>query len=507
MMLWAIQVMSKKISIDNFLMMNPSQPEFSQKNQHYLISGANPTYYNDIGGVQEEQVAPLIASNKFSLAYIPDGGHGSVGTQHITSLIPSTAYSTSSSRISAYGIDATGYVFGYQIVNQVISDFGAVISGISSPYNILNCFANVIIAIVYTGIPGIYYSVGGTSWTSMYPVVLSGGTGGLGQRYMENFGAYCMISDGLTSVTTMSKVKKLDSSFNYTTGIDLGNGWTVNGMRNFNDKYIAIAGSLSYSSNYLFLWDGSQDEPNYSMKMDGNYLDMIVIDGVLYVAVALNGTNETAIFYLKGTQLVKLMTPQISKMGAGDKAILFNFGSKLGINLSSTDLMVYGDSAVGKEEFVLTTGTNYTHFCITLEGYLLTIGYSDYLPYYYNITSTNYNPIKYVSQWIPVHNLSGIDVWYDTPPQTANDFIDITLDGQGEDIITGASSVHLIPPVAGETHTLSMNTTLTNWRTRVDVQGFAGDLARITLTTTVGQTGGGADDWRPIIRGLDLITN
>ena len=42
--------------------MRPEVPEFSAKNQHYLIAGANPTYYLDTAGTQEEQVAPLSAS-------------------------------------------------------------------------------------------------------------------------------------------------------------------------------------------------------------------------------------------------------------------------------------------------------------------------------------------------------------------------------------------------------------------------------------------------------------
>src|ERR1035437_10093195 len=57
--------MSKKITLQNFLKMSPDIPQYTDANQHYLLSGVNPTYYNDGVGTQEEQIAPLIASCKW----------------------------------------------------------------------------------------------------------------------------------------------------------------------------------------------------------------------------------------------------------------------------------------------------------------------------------------------------------------------------------------------------------------------------------------------------------
>ena len=492
----------KKISLNNFLKMSPEAPQYTDKNQHYLISGANPTYYNDISGVQEEQIAPLIASNVWQLAYLNDGGHGSVGSSHITSLIPNPL--VGSPLNDAFGIDIYGNIFMYSIYNNSCTNYGAVISGINSGDNAIHGFAGLIIAIVYTSAPFIYSSSSGSSgtWTSLYPVALSGGANGIGQRYMEQMGQFLYISDGLDSSHTMSQVKLLSASFVYIAGIDLGIGWTITGIRNFNDKYMAItANNANFSGDYLFLWNGQAGvDPQYKAKIEGQYIDMAIVNSILYVAVRVSGTGnsatigKTAIFYLKNNQLVPLLTPQISLLssGYGDNGVLFNFSSKLGMNLVSKDLMIYGDSEIGKEEFVLSTGRDFNKFCVTANGYLLAVDYYTFSPYYYNLSSTTFNQISYKSHWIPVKNLQGLDIWYDAPPSITGDKISVTIYADGENIITGTQTIVLadITP----THYLNKK------RTRLDVVGFAGDRCKIVLTTTQTST------FRPIIRGIDLIT-
>jgi hypothetical protein len=52
---------SRNIFLENFLRMIPQVPEYSDKNQHALIAGADPIYYLD-ESVQEEQIAPMAAS-------------------------------------------------------------------------------------------------------------------------------------------------------------------------------------------------------------------------------------------------------------------------------------------------------------------------------------------------------------------------------------------------------------------------------------------------------------
>ena len=295
-----------------------------------------------------------------------------------------------------------------------------------------------------------------------------------------------------------SKIAKIDGSFSTpTTGIDLGVGWTINGMRNLNDKYLAIAGSSgNFNNNYLFLWDGVSSRYNYSTKMAGKYIDMKVVEGVLYVAIWVIGSGngspgKTVIYYLKGTQLVPVITPQISRMTQqGDKGGFVNIGNRIGLNLDSKDLLLYGKSEVGTEEFVLSNGIQFFKFSETYNGYALGgVGTS---LYWYDYTSTTFNQILYKTQWIPIQNLSRIDVFYDTPPQLGTDAINLTIYGKGENIASGNSTTTL--------QSITPTNYLNKTRTSLDVLGFTGDKIMITLATTNSGT------WRPIIRQLDLIT-
>jgi hypothetical protein len=475
--------MSKKIPIENFLKMSPDVPQYSDKNQHYLISGVNPTYYLDVVGGQEEQVAPLIASNiwqPFAQQFLNNG----------IDITPSN-----DSTYEFYAIDAISKIYGG------VFTFGGNLAIFSQPSG-----GNETVGIgtgrvqVYNGQLLVITNPATSNKIYKAPVPLSSSTwsnfangylsGTFDPHYMENFLNFCMITN------QNSKVEKIDGSFSTPTpGIDLGTGWSIKGLKNFNDKYLAIAGANgNFNSNYLFLWNGIDSRYNYSMKMAGKFVDMRVIDGILYVAVDIGNVTKTntVIFYLKGTQLVPLINPQISKITtASDKGALFDFGNRLGLNLDSNDLLIYAKKDIGTEEFVLSTGQVYYKFLNSYNGYLLGIDGSTHL-FFYDFTSTTFNQISYASQWIAVKNLQGLDIWYDSPPQSGTDKISVTVYGDGQDIIAGTQTITL--------DDITPTNQLNKKRTRLDVKGFAGDKCKIVLTTT--NTG----SWRPIIRGIDLIT-
>lgn len=482
-----IQCHNMKISLNNFLRMNPEVPQYSTTNQHYLLSGVNPTYYNDVPGIQEEQLAPLAASSKWF-----DMGGGSFVFGSPTSDITDSTEGT----YSAYSIDNNSEVYGIDIFTNNVVPLGYPSGSIETSFaQKLKCYNNKLLAITKTTTsPNMWkMDLPSGSWSSFGTISAND------EHFLENFLEYCMVSD------SYSKVKKIDASFSILTGIDLGTGWTIKGMKNLNDKYLAVVGANgNFTNNFLFLWNGRDDRYNYSVKIPGKYIDMKVIDGVLYVAIWANGTGngtntgKTALYSLNGTRLTQIMIPQVSAIttSTGQKGAIFNFMNKVGLRLDSTELMVYAKTIAGIEEFVLSRDINFNKFIETYDGYLLgtapVTGQATGTCYWYNAQSTSYHNISYKSQWIPLPtNATGLDIVYDTPPQSGSDAINVTVYGKGENIISGNSTTVL--------NSITASSVLNTTRTRLDLQGFTGDKIMVQLTT-VNTT------WRPIIREINIIT-
>ena len=218
--------------------------------------------------------------------------------------------------------------------------------------------------------------------------------------------------------------------------------------------------------------------------------------------------GKTVLYYLAGTVLKKVFTTQIATIynspvdGAGGNApvscALFDFKNYTGIHLNTTNgltdsLLIKGSDEMGKLEFIHSYGRRME---VITPGYDGNLFASQYIPsgssvVYYLPTSGTYQNISYNSQWIPVRNLQAIDVYYDTPPQSGTDAINVTIYGRGEDIITGTSTT----PLTSITPTSFLN----NKRTRLDVAGFVGDEVMVNVVT-VNST------WQPIIRKIVLIT-
>jgi hypothetical protein len=341
------------------------------------------------------------------------------------------------------------------------------------------------------------------SWTNFGTI-----TTGVGVHIMEPFLDFIALKDGDASYTQGGLVKKIDvTAFTISSGIDLGAGFGVMQMRNYNNKYLAIAGGKigvagadsGYTQNYIFLWDGISSRYNYSVKVPGKFIDMKVVDSVLYVAVQV-ASKKTCIYYLYGTRLIKSFTTQISTISqtvnTPVSGALFNFKNYLGVRLADTSdftapLLINGKDEVGEIEFIYSSGKQFEQFCVGYDGNIYTSEYkSDIGNIYYLPTTGIYQQISYLSQWIPVKNLSGIDIYYDAPPTLAADSINVTIYGRGEDIISGSSTTALTA--------ITSTAYLTTSRTRLDIQGFTGDKIKIKLTTT-------NTTFKPIIRKISLI--
>ena len=292
----------------------------------------------------------------------------------------------------------------------------------------------------------------------------------------------------------------------------MGAGWGILGLTNYNNKYLAIAvaqnlststGTSGYAQNYLRLWDGTSTEPNYSIKISGQFLGMKVIECVLYVAVQVS-TTKTKLYYLDNTTLKVVSEQQYSMISTLTYSpvdhCIFSYLNNIGLRLNGSSdfnypLMILDEQR--KSSFIISSGLTFDQFCVGFDGVLYgsvyngnTIG--DVYCYLQTPSVPPYNNILYRSQWIPVQNLQAIDIYYDTPPQSGTDAINITIYGRGEDILAGSSTTTL--------QSITPTVFLNQKRTRLDVKGFTGDEVMVQLSTV--NTG----NWRAIIRKIILIT-
>lgn len=475
-----------QVKLQNFLKMSPDAPQYSDKTQHYYMSGVNPTYYLDTPGIQEEQIAPLIASVAWTKAPLAPAFNLS-----IDDIVPSN-----NNTYDAYAIGSDSETYGINAGSLTVTQFGFPSGSSQSSGNHRTAiFANNMIVSVD--------GIGGAGNAELYRMATPGGGGWTGitslsgsLHHLETFSKWCMVSSG-------SKIDKLETSFSstLTPGLDFGTGWSVLDMKNYNDQYLVSAvtqGNFDYT--YLSLWDGIQNFSNAKVRVPGKFLGMKVINGVLNVAVLENGGSgtqiRTSIYYLKNTTLVLKMTPVVSPIivPVTNQHCLFNFSNKLGILLLNTDCLTYGSRNNGLEEFVISTGIAFDHFSETSGGLLIGTAFNGTNTdlYVYIPTQTTYNPINYISEWIPVNNPTVIDIIYDSPPQSNTDAINVTVTGKGEDIITAETQ---IIPLQSITSTNKLNLR----RTRLDLQGFTGSLLMINLTTV------NNGSWRPIIRAINPI--
>ena len=106
--------------IKNFQKHTPDVPQYSDRNQNYLIAGANPTYYMDTSGTQEEQFAPLAASARWTtLSLTLDGNvvHMISSTDSTQSVYLVTDTTHVYSIDTSYALHDLGYPTGASISN------------------------------------------------------------------------------------------------------------------------------------------------------------------------------------------------------------------------------------------------------------------------------------------------------------------------------------------------------------------------------------------------------
>ena len=496
---------SNNFTIDNFLRMSPQIPQAGAQNTNYLIANADPLSYL-ANNLQEEQVAPLSAAGYFlPVSY---SGSGAI-SGNIIEMIDGGG--------SGWDVIATAddfTVYGFSNATGKTSKLfylGAPPVGSGGDGSAKIAIFNGNIVWTYYG-QDYYYTnyLSGSSWTKKTAAFTSTNR----VKYLEPFFKWLMVSDG-------SNVMKIDSTWVMTNGLSLGSQWDIMKLTNFNDKYLAIAATTNQgtsNNNYLYLWDGSSVVSNYSMKIPGMFQDMYVSKGVLYVLVQ-ERYGQSALYYLSGTILRRVQSIQIDYISLATYSngivygtVLSEYSGMLCIRLGSKGIMLTGQLDAGQVEYLIY---DYSSSIYGVSGVATkvinaglgllymsvgkNIGY--YIPYSGSgNTSTCIKNINYQSQWIPVRNLSGIDIWYETPPKVSGDAITLTVYGKGENLITNGSQTINCPPIV-------YNAIDSQQRTRVDLRDistgeqFAGDQVMVKLTTTLGTN----STWYPIIRSINLI--
>ena len=326
-------------------------------------------------------------------------------------------------------------------------------------------------------------------------------------RPMCNFLDFMAFPDMLLAGASANKVMrvlyKTDTSNTVSLCFDLGNGFNITHLENYNNRYLAIGAvrlsdttltdSFTYALNskdyFVFLWDGIAARYSVSIKVPGAIVDMKSIGDQCYLVVR-ERTNQFALYKILGSGLKRLISIAVDsvKVGTGgisnrQGATLFEHNGMVGINLLTKGQYIYSET---NGKYILSSTNN---DIITSVG-SSTLLYATAGAFVYAYGTTIPTPITYKSQWIPVKNLSSIKVAYATPPTIAGENISVFLDGFDEDG-NNTSQISLNP--------ITSTAYDTSHKTVLDCKGFTGERCRLTLTTNSLST------WQPIIRWIELI--
>ena len=476
-----------KITLKDFAQMNPESPEYSPRNQHYLIQGADPKYFLAQNAVQELNSAPMAASMQFN--NIGNfAGNGSFVQSFCDVAYPSYDKIIVSDTGSFYGVGLNGLI-----------PLGT-LSSASTATGTVNVFNG---------------KIWSTSASSLYSKTLDSVNGGWSTIGSFNSGGSSLSSHHILPFTPVGLMfyadssggafschrilKAIDATNTITTAMDLGAGVNIVGLENYNSQYVSIAAAINNdnsdtpnnASKYMvWLWNGSSHLPQISIQSPGPIVDMKSINGTLYILVY-ERANQYALYYLSSKNFKRIQAIAIDSIKTGPFG-----GTKTGFTLSDyqgqpvVNLASKGQYIISANQKNILTPQNMD--AVTMGGALNSIyGFAGTNVFAYGKT-TAYSPIFYRSQWLPIQDPSLIKVKYATPPQGAGDSIQVTLDGYDED--GNASAALPLNPITSSTY-------YNGYKTPLDTQGFQGKVTRVTLLTTSGGT------WQPIIRSIDVISS
>ena len=469
---------SNDFTIENFQSMRSDMPQFSAKNIHYSMSGVFPLYYKELNTTQEEQLAPLVPSYVMSTQSTSINGN-------ITDIIS----------ISNDGTGTSGRAI-VDVNNNVINgaaSFAQPFGAGSNAQMFLADFAGNLIVSSSTSTQLAYMPYG----ASTYTLIGSGNSNTGIPRYLTPFLDFC-------AVTNSSKIYKLTSNLvspSTTEVLDIGSGFSILAKPEVFDRYLSIPGAKTtsdYKNNYLFLWDGFGSRYQYNIPLPGKFIAQTNVFGRLYVLVE-EYQNTQGLYQVVGTQLKKIRnmhalytTRNSAVVGTTPKYHpMFNARGYVAVCTDSGLFLWRADETIGEVGFLYNT-TNYSGGTSTgTYNYLHVVAGNTV---YFDTTAGGFNNISYFSQYIPVESVSKLEIWYNLPPQSGTDTINVTLYGIDEYDPAGNlfNQTVVLNPITPTSYDSSKRTVL-------DCGGFIGKKMRIGLTTV--NTGA----WRPVIKKI-IIT-
>lgn len=441
-----------------------------------MMSGVDPLYYKEFNAIQEEQVAPLYPSPQMAFQSGPMSGNVTdiVSISDNGSTYPGAALADDLGNITN-GIYAAQQPWGAGAMKIYMAQFGS--------YLVASSSISDQVAYKQVGNAGAFTLLTG-----------DGGSTGV-SRFLTPFLDFCCIATG-SKIFKMT-IGAVPIAPSTAPALDLGQGWTILARPEQYDKYISIPAARAlgdYKNNYIFLWDGYSARYTYNIQLPGNFIGQTNIFGSLYVLVE-EKVGTQGLYLVSGTRLVKQRNMHglyTTRQGRGLKVHpLFNAKGYLAILTDSGIFLWRKDETIGEVGYLYNT-TNYN--CATTSGtsnniYACTAGTT-----YFDSIANNKNNMSYLSQYMYVDTPSKIDVWYNTPPQSGTDAINITLYGIDEYDSQGSlfNETIVLNPITPTSNDGSKRTTL-------DCGGFTGKKMRIGLTTV--NTG----SWIPIIRKIHIF--
>jgi hypothetical protein len=319
---------------------------------------------------------------------------------------------------------------------------------------------------------------------------------GTGKVFMKTLLDNLYYSTGLSGNKGNHQINYFTASYLQTPGIDLGLGWNILGIENYNQQYLAISASYSpdggvfnssnSDKNFLFLWDGISKKYNRAIRIPGTFVEMKSINNELYFIIK-ERTKQYALYLFTGNALRQLLPIAIDGVKDSQQFnALFNYMNTVGVNLEGGGEYIIDENYAGSSKYILSK-QNFN---------VLGRGSSDQALYggvgavikYYNVNGGSYSDIEFRSNWVTLkRDLGSIEIFYEKIPPNCS--IDTTIWGKDE---TGTLYPITLQPINSTTQETPTKTTL-------DVKGFTGRKLRIDISTT------GTGSWQAIIRKIGII--
>ncbi len=422
----AKKITQNQIVLENFMAMHPELPQYTPKNQHNYIGG-DLLYFKTLNSFQTKAY-PLCAAGvptpALQSGFYPSGGH-------FTRMI---------SGYGAYDVaytDNNGNVYLGKNDNSVLLESGYTVAATEI---VDLCFKNSLLVYALNNNSNIYY------WdlTTAQPAaatVYAPGINNVSNHLMASFQQFLMLTDGAAvsdGLNTNRRILKitLEPAQSSVLGIDLGLGWIIQKLQNYQDKFLAIFAVVlggGHSTERLFLWDGISATYNYSIALPGNYIDGLVVGNILYVLVQ-SGVGNYSLYYLNGQKFKKIT--DLRNYGViptfSNNRLLSSFGNYLIVN-SLGKLLFFADGLIFSPLInspidvatVFAEGVSTSTIFLSAGNALNKISYP---PTAGSYISYNSQPIDFGRQV----SIAGIEVFYNSTPRSGNDNINMTLNYRDE---------------------------------------------------------------------------